>query len=390
MIEKKLHEIADVLFEDMADGKVDRQETLIGLFSGHTGILIFCRHYLARYPDPHKEQIMERYMDACFDRLTSDPNMLTYCSGMAGALEGLRYLNRRKLLEVDFSDIEEHYKPILQSFALSYISKGDFDYLHGGLGIVKYFPDDTEFVHRALDALEERAEKQGETCKWVSSLGIDRGQGYNISLSHGMSSIVSVLCLLPRSEQRDRIITRTCNYILSQELDPQKYGNMFPSQSMENPEESGHSRMGWCYGDLGIATTLWQAGKALDNPAWREKAVEVMNFSAHRRSPKGGGINDAGLCHGGTGVAMMFHYMYLQTGNEPMKETRDYWIDITIKMGTLEEGLAGYSAWRATETPPWKNEYGLLEGISGIGLALLTIPDDDPRASEWMNFFLLN
>lgn len=389
-LEKKLHEIADVLFGDMARGKVG-EGGMVGLYAGQTGILVFCKQYLAHYPDARKAEILEQFTEnTCFESLTSGITLLTYCSGLAGALEGLRYLNRRMLSDIDYSDIEEHYKPFLQQFALSGIMTENYDYLHGGLGVVEYFRDDTQFVLQALEALEQAAQKEGGIYKWISGLGIDRGKGYNVCLSHGMSSILSVLSALPESERRDRIIDHTAAYILSQEIDPEKYGNCFPSQSMENPQESGRSRLGWCYGDLGIATALWQAGKARRNAAWREKALAVMEFSAHRRSPEKSSVNDAGICHGAAGIAMMFHYMYLQTSNALFCETRDHWIDVTLKLGIREEGLAGYSAWRPTETPPWKNEYNLLEGIAGIGLMLLTMCSDDLSEGDWMGFFMLN
>jgi hypothetical protein len=41
-------------------------------------------------------------------------------------------------------------------------------------------------------------------------------------------------------------------------------------------------------------------------------------------------------------------------------------------MATFADGLAGYKTWRAPEYGGWINEDGLVEGISGIGLALLT------------------
>jgi len=38
----------------------------------------------------------------------------------------------------------------------------------------------------------------------------------------------------------------------------------------------------------------------------------------------------------------------------------------------------------------WVKEYGLLEGISGIGLLLLSLCISDFRNAQWMKFFLLN
>ncbi|WP_302157971.1 lanthionine synthetase LanC family protein, partial [uncultured Alistipes sp.] len=192
--------------------------------------------------------------------------------------------------------------------------------------------------------------------------------------------------------RRDRIVTGACEYILSQEIDPQRYGNFFPGQSLENdPEHPVYfSRLGWCYGDLGVAAALWQAGCALRNDRWCAKALEVLRGTSRRRELAPNGIFDAGLCHGAASVALMYHYMYGQTGETLFAETRDYWIGETLRMGRLEEGLAGYGAWHGVEYGGWKREYGLLEGIAGIGLMLLAALANDPKSDQWMRFFMLH
>lgn len=391
-IEHKIHAIADVLFRDMKDGKLDNEG--VGLLAGQTGIIIFCKHYLQVFPNSEKEEILEGFLETYFDKLTSEIGLFTYCGGLTGALEGLKYLNRERLLEIDYSDVEKNYRELLQTFAINSILNGNYDYLHGGLGIVKYYCDDAEFVNRALEALEQTAEKGDRIYKWKSSLGLDRGVGYNICLSHGMSSIVSVLSLLESEgidrERRDRIIRNTCNYILSQEIDHVKYGAFFPNQSLENNpgDDNYYSRLAWCYGDLGVATSLWQAGKALHNREWQEKALEVLRFSTSRRDIRSAGVIDAGLCHGAASVCMMFHYAYRQTGENLFEEVRDYWFDVTLNMGSRKEGLAGYSAWGENEKG-WVKEYDLLEGIAGIGLLLLSLYIPAPQNTKWMNFFLL-
>lgn len=391
-LENKIHELANIIFEDINRGLLEHEN--IGLFSGRMGIVIFCKHYLRTYSDDVKEKILERYIDSYFELLTSGINMFTYCSGMAGALEGIRYLNDEKLLDVDYSDVENKYKEYLCEFSLQNIQHGYYDYLHGGLGIVKYFLDDADFVNRALDALERTAVKDGVGYKWISRLGIDKKQGFNIALSHGMASIVSVLCLLKSPgvdiDKRDRLIIDTCNYILSQKIDPKRYGSCFPTHSLDNDPDVpiSRSRMAWCYGDLGVATALWQAGKLMHRRDWIDTALDVFNFSARRRNLDECAIRDAGLCHGAASICMMFHYMFLETGCKLFAETRDYWLDCTLKMGDRNIGLGGYRAWHGGK-PEWTSEYGMLEGIAGIGLLFLTLLVN-PRDVKWMSFFMLN
>ena len=386
-IENRVHEIAECIFKAMKNKELEIID--LGLLSGQTGIIVFCAHYLREYPNARKTKILDDYLNLYFDRLTAGVELFTYCSGLAGILEGLRYMNKAELFNVDYSDIENNYAPFLQEFARQNMANMNYDYLH------KYFYDDTTFINESLILLEQMAEKDGDIYKWKSRIGMDRTIGYNISLSHGISSIVAVLNQInSRSinrEVRDRIITNACNYIISQEIDPQKYGCYFPSTSLDNdPEEViRQSRMGWCYGDLGVATSLWQAGKLQNNEFWQKKALEVLTYSTTRKDLQNCGIFDSGLCHGSASICMMYHYIYTQTGNILFKDARDYWVNCTLEMGHLAGGLAGYSAWGG-EKQGYVNEYGILEGISGIGLVLLTVLSDSDDKVKWMNFFMLN
>ena len=45
-------------------------------------------------------------------------------------------------------------------------------------------------------------------------------------------------------------------------------------------------------------------------------------------------------------------------------------------MAKFEDGLAGYKKYRMEEYGGWTNDYGFLEGVSGIGLALISAVSD--------------
>ena len=64
--------------------------------------------------------------------------------------------------------------------------------------------------------------------------------------------------------------------------------------------------------------------------------------------------------------------MYLNTHIQEFYETVDYWMDVTNLMAKYEDGLAGYKAWRTEEYGGPEKTDTLLEGIAGIGLAILS------------------
>jgi len=57
-------------------------------------------------------------------------------------------------------------------------------------------------------------------------------------------------------------------------------------------------------------------------------------------------------------------------------------------MTKFEDGLAGFKSWRTEEYGGLSNDLGFLEGIAGIGLALISsISDIEPA---WDECLLLN
>jgi hypothetical protein len=65
--------------------------------------------------------------------------------------------------------------------------------------------------------------------------------------------------------------------------------------------------------------------------------------------------------------------MWWNTKLPEFKNAADYWFQATLKMARFPNGLAGFKALHMEDGKPfWVNEYGLLEGISGRGLAMLT------------------
>lgn len=53
------------------------------------------------------------------------------------------------------------------------------------------------------------------------------------------------------------------------------------------------------------------------------------------------------------------------------KHAAAYWIEQTLDMAKFTDGLAGYKTWQGGVLG-YETRYGLLEGIAGIGLVLLS------------------
>jgi lantibiotic biosynthesis protein len=133
------------------------------------------------------------------------------------------------------------------------------------------------------------------------------------------------------------------------------------------------SRLAWCYGDPGIAAALLVAARACREPAWEAYAIELGLQAAARPFSKTM-VNDACICHGSAGLAHLFNRLYQETGEARFAAASRFWFGEALDFRQPGLGVAGYRAFAMDDdavTPIWRSDAGFLEGVSGIGLALL-------------------
>jgi hypothetical protein len=129
------------------------------------------------------------------------------------------------------------------------------------------------------------------------------------------------------------------------------------------------SRLAWCYGDLGIGFTLFEAGRLFNNKEATQLGYKVLRQCTYRKTLAQTRVEEPGFCHGSAGVAHLFHKAWLVTQADIFLEARNYWVDSTLKMA------------------PFAHNPSLLEGRSGIGLVLTSMLSGD---TNWDGCFMLN
>lgn len=392
-IETKLKEIADSITEYALKPEAKKD---VGLYAGTAGLLMFMTYY-SRYSGESKYGHADELLENCCEGICNGIYYTPFCRGLSGVLFGLDHLNRLGLIDIDLTEVHEGYSKLLRSNLKNYAEKGQFDFLHEATGIAIYllqhdslsdFGDVADYVK----LLDHVAEHGSGTVKWKFDVNESHKSTYNISMSHGMSSVAIFLsqCIEKNIEPETsrRLLTGAIEYILQQEMNHEEYGSYFPYSSLET-NEPVKSRLAWCYGDLGIAIALWKAATILNNDSWKSKAIEIMEFATQRRDLECEMVLDAGLCHGASGIAQVFRRMYYNTGNDKFLTASNFWIDETLKMSKWgEESIAGYMAFEGSP-PRWIPDYYFLEGIAGIGLALLSSQGNE-EYSKWDKILLLS
>ncbi len=354
------------------------------LLGGHFGEILFL--YLFSSAGSEERRLADSFLDKMFHGLKRPPYQGSYCNGIAGCGIGLELLERLGYIEGVCEAMSE-FDAFLQYELDLELEHDNIDFLHGFIGIGFYFamrygcnPDFAQKeLLKILQYLKNKNVVEDNMIKWHTR---DDAK-FNISLSHGISSVILLMIEVLTIGAGESLKGEVCqllqgasNYLLSQQLDPIKYGSYFPifPKEVEPPQRS---RLAWCYGDLGIAYALWKTGCFLHDQSLKEKVIEIFKYNAlERQSVSSSMVVDAEVCHGAAGIASVFRIMYNETQLPFLLAGFEYWVERVFSLSTMNNGLffPTYNPLKKT----WDVRYSLLDGLSGIGLCLLSV-----KREEW-------
>lgn len=237
-------------------------------------------------------------------------------------------------------------------------------------------------LEEVVERLAESAEWGPDGCTWWTAphllnlqMRAKYPEGYhNLGLAHGVPGVIALLgsaiAVDVARERAGPLLSGAVSWLLAQRLPAGGLGQFGYLVAPGQPP--AHSRLAWCYGDLGAAAALLVAAECAGEPAWEEAALAIARQAAARPEGKAG-VVDGGLCHGSAGVAHLFNRMYQATGDEALGEAARRWFAHTLALRCPGRGVGGFRAYDAgpREVMQWLDSPGLLCGAAGIGLALL-------------------
>jgi lantibiotic modifying enzyme len=381
-VRKKLEDIAKLVPEHSK-----KMKEAHGIMGGKAGVALFCFYYAQMMDDDSFADLGLDLISEIFDAINEGFAYHTHAGGLAGIGWTVEHLAKHGFLDTDTDEILGDLDPYLHKAMIYDIDQGNFDFLHGAVGNGTYFlnrlssPKAKDYIKELIDKMDEKAHRDDDgAVKWLSTLNHEEGtKGYNLSLSHGLASIIAFLGkLLEEDIYKDKageLLDGSIKYLLKQELEKGKFKSRFPSWiSTEHPLTE--SRLAWCYGDLGVGIALWQAAQSAKNKEWEKIASDTLLLSTARKDLEENSVIDAGLCHGAAGIMHIYNRAYQYTGIKDFKDLALYWAKVTLDMATHEDGHAGYKAWHTEKYGGWVAELGFLEGVTGIGLGLISMVSD--------------
>jgi lantibiotic modifying enzyme len=207
--------------------------------------------------------------------------------------------------------------------------------------------------------------------------------GYrNLGVAHGVPGIIAVLSAMAAEGALDnegaRLLADASRWVVTQVTPDYRLPSWVGAgTAMES------SRLAWCYGELGAVVALSASARATRLSGVSTIAARMMETAAGRAPTAL--TRDACLCHGAAGNAHLFNRLYQATGLPACREAALRWYDLTLEMRQASGGLAGYLMWRPdpddVDSVVPTTDGGFLNGVSGVGLALLAAVA--PQAPRW-------
>lgn len=390
-MDKELGFILNEINDFLERKSLDKEN--IGILDGVSGIIIFKIFYNKYHLRKEEYPEIQDLFDLIITKINNGKFLKTYCSGLSGFCWTLCFFKKNKLIEIEdfLFDFLEIVDDILYTQMILDFNQGKFDVLHGALGYSKYFliryqieedPDRKKTYYRYLletiEFLEKISIREEEKIKWTLPLSKDLNYNiYNFGLAHGIPSIINFLsnvldCKI-EIDRTKKLLEGGVKYILSNKIENGL--SIFPVGIKETADyniNEDSSRLAWCYGDLGISFSIYNAGNSLKNDDIIMNADEIFKHTCYRTNLEENTIVDAPLCHGIFGLSLMYSKAFSYFKNSLYLGQSDYWMSKGIELFHLNgEGINNFYTIN-TLTENKKMDSGILEGLSGIGITIIS------------------
>ncbi|MBK9222611.1 MAG: lanthionine synthetase C family protein [Saprospiraceae bacterium] len=348
-----------------------------------------------------KKELADSYINDCLESISKKCLENNFGNGLTGIVCGLLFLRSRHFVNFEPDYLLNEIDEVIFDFANNELNASNYDYIYGGLGGLQYFLERMpnlyarnaiEILIRQIDIISEKID---DSVTWrdyfTTKFGHNEKKRYNFGLAHGIPSIIYFLSrvynLNINRQKCFELLHGSINWLLQNKFNNSNL-SLFPS-FLEINEKANSSRLGWCYGDLGIANALWYAGISLGNNVWKTEAISILMHACGRKNLENNFVFDACVCHGAAGIHLLFNRFYQSTKLIEFKYASNYWLEQTLEMSRFEDGFAGYKTKVMRNNEPiWINSSGFLYGISGIGLCLISaISNVEPK---WDRILLLS
>jgi lantibiotic modifying enzyme len=381
-----------------------------GLADGHAGIALFFDTLAEATGERALRHRADAHLEAAVDGSSAcgaDVGLFTGATGVAWAMAHLARV-RGDSADEELVDIDA---VLVAHLATRTPCHDNFDLVAGLVGIGVYglerlpHPVGRELVAAVLARLERLAEHRHAGACWrvqarnipLPSERARHPEGrLDFGLSHGVAGVLAFLAAVALADvERARataLLDAGVRWLLAQPR-PRDAETAF---AMTEPEEPPvPARSAWCYGDPSIAVALVAASRALVDPSLASLGLGIAARDAQRPLARSG-VQDASLCHGAAGQALVHDWLLRHGGDERHAAASRLWLERALRQRRPGLGVGGFLRRRYRVVDEVAGSFaaedfadpGLLEGAAGVGLSLLALLS--PPSRRWGQLFLCN
>jgi hypothetical protein len=329
----------------------------------------------------------------------------TFCNGLAGFGWLLIYLQNIQLLDIDQHSFFEDIDNYLSEKFDEKLGQGDWDILHGALGICLFFLKRGKDVYaeKAINYLKKHKIQFDNAFVWPRlDQRTEDEYYYDFGLAHGNVSIIYFLtkcyeCNILPTECLALIsgcLNLYFNNIQDEKSVGSYFGNLIAVEKYPSEIAGDFSRLAWCYGDLGILFTLYKTCMKTSRFAEMNQLEAMLIATTKRRSYKETQVKDAGICHGTTGVSIIYRCLHEYTGKKVFLEAYLFWQEMTLKVIAGEQDMFDYIREQYVKFKMEDSPIDLLDGLAGMSLLFITDDlknaPDKSNIQEWKEMFFLD
>ena len=334
------------------------------LMYGEAGIQLFLFHRCFELDD---EECYAKVTDKYFQKIDNIHKKILYindpqeCNACLGWM--LDYMIRYPMIEADLFDVMGSVDPKIFRRMIYDIQEDRYDLLQGATGIALYCVNRNERFSR-----EYLNRFVAELYKRMTLSKLNNIQDYSIP------SGLSGLYLLVR---KIRLKYPDMDYIaeLADNLENQLKGQAISLKNTLN------TLPGWSQSEAGV---LWSL---LHIPETRDRALEQWAQYGKLHLEHDHEYLEAGLYGGNFSLGHLFNRIYRLSGCSEFRELSSDFLHRGLSHANYTDKKTGYRLWYTGINGVYGVHYGLLGGLAGIGLTLLSAVSE--KESGWDESLLL-
>ncbi|HEY1298337.1 MAG TPA: lanthionine synthetase C family protein [Chloroflexota bacterium] len=364
---------------------------------GRSGVALFFGYLAEALGDTDARSLAGQLIEDSLESAVGVAPLDCLFTGVAGVGWVLAHLD---LFDLSDGDPNDAVDAALLDIVSAPPEQGEYDLVAGLTGVGVYALERLP-RRRAVELVRAVAGRLAELARadpahplwWTSAEGLQTqirtnfpDGAWNLGLAHGAPGVIGFLARACAAGIDTHVVRPLLEAAVEWYLGQQVAfddGPAFPGFAAPAAKPS-RSRLAWCYGDPGVAGSLFQAGKRAAMPTWQAAAVTIGERAA-KQSLADSGVVDAGICHGSAGLAHIYNRLWQATGSPALRDATAEWLERVMRAHRPGQGVGGFQARNGAR---WVSDPGFLTGAAGVGLVLLAAAT--PVEPLWDRVLLLS